>query len=93
MNKAKKLQFTILTTAIFTGTIAVVSAFYQENAQATPTVTISAKRMTVDEKIAYDTELFGQTQQTVLISAKRITTLAQGKQTDSASLRSAKHDS
>ncbi len=91
MNKTKKLQFTILTTAIFTGTIAVASAFMQENAQATPTVTISAKRMTVDEKIAYDTVLFGQTQQTVLISAKRPTTLAQGKNTDSASLRTVKH--
>lgn len=89
MNKTKKLQVTILTTAFFTGTIAVATAFNQVNAQATPIVTVSAKRMTVDEKVAYDAQLFGQTQQIVLITAKRPTTLAQGKPSDSARL--AKH--
>ncbi|MFZ6777755.1 hypothetical protein ACO0LD_13065 [Undibacterium sp. Ji83W] len=64
----------ILSTALLTGALAISAAFTQGKAEASmniASVTISAKRMTEEQKLAFDTAQDGT--QTVLISAKRMT--------------------
>ncbi len=64
----------ILSTALLTGALAITAAFTQTKAEASmnvASVTISAKRMTEEQKIAYDATQ--NAMQTVLISAKRMT--------------------
>ncbi|BBB69882.1 hypothetical protein UNDYM_5629 [Undibacterium sp. YM2] len=64
----------ILSTALLTGALAITAAFTQGKAEASmniASVTISAKRMTEEQKMAYDATQ--NAMQTVLISAKRMT--------------------
>ncbi|MES2038113.1 MAG: hypothetical protein V4495_09755 [Pseudomonadota bacterium] len=67
----------ILSTALLTGALAITAAFTQGKAEASQnvtsiaSVTISAKRMTEEQKLAFDAAQDGT--QTVLISAKRMT--------------------
>ncbi|MFZ6736031.1 hypothetical protein ACO0LG_29195 [Undibacterium sp. Ji42W] len=64
----------ILSTALLTGALAITAAFTQGTAEASmnvASVTISAKRMTEEQKMAYDATQ--NAMQTVLISAKRMT--------------------
>ncbi|MFZ6679447.1 hypothetical protein [Undibacterium sp. Tian12W] len=67
----------ILSTALLTGALAITAAFTQSKAEASmnvasiASVTISAKRMTEEQKMAYDATQ--NAMQTVLISAKRMT--------------------
>ncbi|MFZ6741798.1 hypothetical protein ACO0LC_01050 [Undibacterium sp. JH2W] len=64
----------ILSTALLTGALAITAAFTQGNAEASmniASVTISAKRMTEEQKLAFDAAQ--DITQTVLISAKRLT--------------------
>jgi len=68
----------ILSTALLTGAMAITAAFTQGKAEASmniASVTISAKRMTAEQKLAYDTadNLAQNVTHTVLISAKRLT--------------------
>lgn len=71
----------ILSTALLTGALAITAAFTQgkaeasQNATSIASVTISAKRMTAEQKLAYDTadNLAQNVTHTVLISAKRLT--------------------
>lgn len=68
----------ILSTALLTGALAITAAFTQGEAEASmniASVTISAKRMTAEQKLAYDTadNLAQNVTHTVLISAKRLT--------------------
>lgn len=68
----------ILSTALLTGALAITAAFTQGKAEASmniASVTISAKRMTAEQKLAYDTadNLAQNVTHTVLISAKRLT--------------------
>ncbi|MFZ6708387.1 hypothetical protein [Undibacterium sp. TC9W] len=64
----------ILSAALLTGALAITAAFTQGKAEASmnvASVTISAKRMTEEQKMAYDATQ--NAMQTVLISAKRMT--------------------
>ncbi|MBI1772508.1 MAG: hypothetical protein HYR68_09235 [Burkholderiales bacterium] len=64
----------ILSTALLTGALAITAAFTQGKAEASmniASVTISAKRMTEEQKLAFDAAQ--DVTQTVLISAKRMT--------------------
>ncbi|MFZ6760965.1 hypothetical protein ACO0K9_27480 [Undibacterium sp. Ji50W] len=64
----------ILSTALVTGVLAIGSAFTQVQAQdsaALQSVTIVAKRMSEEQKIAFDTEQ--DPAHVVMISAKRLT--------------------
>ncbi|MBC3908831.1 hypothetical protein [Undibacterium umbellatum] len=68
----------ILSTALLTGALAITAAFTQGKAETSmniASVTISAKRMTAEQKLAYDTadNLAQNVTHTVLISAKRLT--------------------
>lgn len=64
----------ILSAALLTGALAINTAFNQVNATESShiaSVTIVAKRMTEEQKLAYDAAQ--NTVQTVLISAKKLT--------------------
>ncbi|GGC95501.1 hypothetical protein [Undibacterium terreum] len=82
MKTESKFQvFTVLTGALVGAVFVAGSAFHnaagvQAQAEQIPTVTITAKRMTNEEKHAYDMEQLQQqasVEQTVFITAKRLT--------------------
>jgi hypothetical protein len=65
----------ILSTALLTGVLAISSAFQQvkaEDGSDIPSVTVVAKRMSAEQKLAYDESQ--PAMQTVLVSAKRLST-------------------
>lgn len=75
MNIIKKTNLTVLTIFAFAVTISSV-ATYINKLDAKPsiaTVTITAQRLTEQQKIAFDVEQAGHSMQTVLIAAKRLT--------------------
>ncbi len=70
--KSSVIVATALLAAVFASGCAFQSAAQQQvAASAVQTVTITAKRMTTDEKIAFDTA--NASAQTVVIAAKRLT--------------------
>ncbi|PXX47220.1 hypothetical protein [Undibacterium pigrum] len=74
MNIAKKTNLTLLTICVFAATIVSVATYINKLAVKAniPTVTISAQRLTEQQKIAFDVEQAGHTMQTVFIAAKRL---------------------
>ncbi|MES2105396.1 MAG: hypothetical protein V4634_15345 [Pseudomonadota bacterium] len=78
MKTANKFQvLTVLAGALAGAVFAAGSAFHnaasvQAAVEQIPTVTITAKRMSADEKLAYDMQQEGYVQ-TVVIAAKRLT--------------------
>ncbi len=78
MKTANKFQvLTVLAGALAGAVFAAGCAFHnaasvQAAAEQIPTVTITAKRMSADEKLAYDMQQEGYVQ-TVVIAAKRLT--------------------
>ncbi|MCH8618408.1 hypothetical protein [Undibacterium sp. TS12] len=74
MNIIKKTNLTVLTISLFAATIAPVATYIKKlDAKASiPTVTISAQRLTEQQKIAFDVEQAGKTMQTVFIAARRL---------------------
>ncbi|MFZ6744586.1 hypothetical protein ACO0LC_15285 [Undibacterium sp. JH2W] len=75
MNSIKQTNLTLLTICVFAATIVSVAAYINKLASKTsiPTVTITAQRLTEQQKIAFDVEQAGNTMQTVFIAAKRLT--------------------
>ncbi|NDI86747.1 hypothetical protein [Undibacterium crateris] len=74
--KLSKLQsFSLLTLASLSAATMVTLAFLspKPHVAAVPSVIISAQKMTVEQKIAYDMEQFHPQMQTVVISAKAMT--------------------
>jgi hypothetical protein len=73
--KLSKLQsISLLTLAGLSAATLVTLAFLSPKPQAAvPSVIISAQKMTVEQKIAYDMEQFHPQMQTVVISAKAMT--------------------
>ena len=74
MNIVKKTNLTLLTISVFAATIVSAATYINKlNAEVeTSTVTITAHRLTEQQKIAYDAEQAGNTMQTVFIAAKRL---------------------
>ncbi|MFZ6707913.1 hypothetical protein [Undibacterium sp. TC9W] len=74
MNIIKKSNLTLLTICVFAATIVPVATYINKLAVKTsiPTVTITAQRLTEEQKIAFDIEQTGNTMQTVFIAAKRL---------------------
>lgn len=71
-NFFKKTSATMIATAVlFTGVQLSASAAPAKST-ATQTITISAKRMNAEQKIAYDQAQANSGMQTVVISAKRL---------------------
>lgn len=73
--KSASLNTVLLSTAAIAATLVVAGAFLQTtaaNRANIATVTITAQRLTQEQKIAYDIQQSGQTMQTVLIAAKRL---------------------
>lgn len=75
MSITRKTNLTVLTICAFTVTIASVATYINKLAPTTniATVTITAPRLTEQEKIAFDVEQGRYPMQTVLIAAKRLT--------------------
>lgn len=72
-NFFKKTSATMIATAVlFTGVQLSASAAAPAKSTATQTITISAKRMNAEQKIAYDQAQANSGMQTVVISAKRL---------------------
>ncbi|MDP1977994.1 hypothetical protein [Undibacterium sp.] len=92
MNIVKKTNLTLLTICVFAATIVSVTTYINKLAAKAniSTVTITAQRLTEQQKIAFDIEQAGNTMQTVFIAAKRLSPeekLAldqQGRQTQQA---------
>ncbi|MBI1773658.1 MAG: hypothetical protein HYR68_15190 [Burkholderiales bacterium] len=76
MNIVKKTNLTLLTIFAFTATIVPVATYINQLTvkASMPTVTITAQRLTEQQKIAFDVEQAGNTMQTVFIAAKRLST-------------------
>ncbi|MFZ6730301.1 hypothetical protein ACO0LG_00055 [Undibacterium sp. Ji42W] len=74
MNIAKKTNLTLLTIFAFAATIVPVATYInQVTVKARiPTVTITAQRLTEQQKIAFDAEQASGLIQTVFIAAKRL---------------------
>ncbi|MFZ6756583.1 hypothetical protein ACO0K9_05135 [Undibacterium sp. Ji50W] len=74
MNIVKKTNLTVLTIAVFAATIVPVAKYINKlNASNhVATVTISAPRLTEQQKIAFDLEQAGNKVHTVFIAAKRL---------------------
>lgn len=77
MKSVSQFNTAVLSSAAFAATLVVASAFLQgapaaATANGMNTVTITAQRMTQEQKIAYDIQQSGQPMQTVLVAAKRL---------------------
>ena len=78
MNIIKKTNLTLLTICAFTATIVAVASHGDNQSDklnttaSIPTVTITAQRLTEQQKIAFDVDQAKNTMQTVFIAAKRL---------------------
>ncbi|MBI3283628.1 MAG: hypothetical protein HYZ65_02075 [Burkholderiales bacterium] len=76
MKSANKFNTAVLSLAVVVAGCAVAAAFQQGKQLAAvnqmATVTITAQRLTQEQKIAYDMQQSGQAMQTVLVTAKRL---------------------
>lgn len=74
MNAVKKTNLTLLTICVFAATIVSVATYINKLAvkESISTVTITAQRLTEQQKIAFDVEQAGNAMQTVFIAAKRL---------------------
>ncbi len=76
MNTITKLGITILSTAAIAASLSAncnaTNQMHAKTPTANQTVTISAKRMTAEEKAAFDQTSSANATQTVVISAKRL---------------------
>mgnify|MGYP001563769096 CR=1 FL=1 len=71
-NFFKKTSATIISAAVLFAGVQFTASAAPVKSTTTQTVTISAKRMSTEQKVAYDQAQANSSMQTVVISAKRL---------------------